>query len=115
MITTLEKIRSTALDDLQKLNDLNKLEAWRINYLGRKGTLTQVLRNLPQLPAEERREAGAAANNLKSLLEKSLASKQESLKKAELLKRMGDAHIDFTRPGPPTGLRRLHPPSQPLR
>jgi len=115
MIKALEGLESKALDELGNLNDLKELETWRVSYLGRKGALTQMLRGLSGLPIEERREAGAAANKLKSLLEKGLAQKQELLKKAELGKLLEQSRIDVTLPGHPIRLGRLHPTTQALR
>jgi len=115
MIKTLEEIKSRALDELRNLNDLNEIETWRVGYLGRKGTVTQLLRGLSSLPIEERREAGAAANKLKSLLEQALTEKQESLKKAELDKLMQQSRLDVTLPGHHVQLGRLHPTTKILR
>ncbi|MBT9149300.1 MAG: phenylalanine--tRNA ligase subunit alpha [Dehalococcoidia bacterium] len=115
MITTLEEIKSRALDELRNLNELKELESWRVGYLGRKGTLTQLLRGLSSLPIEERREAGAAANKLKSLLEQALADKQELLRKAGLDKLLQQSSLDVTLPGRPAQLGRLHPTTRILR
>ncbi|MCL0065422.1 phenylalanine--tRNA ligase subunit alpha [Dehalococcoidia bacterium] len=115
MIKTLEEIKSRALDELRNLNDLNEIEAWRVGYLGRKGTVTQLLRGLSSLPIEERREAGAVANKLKSLLEQALTEKQESLKKAELGELIRQSNLDVTLPGHHIQLGRLHPTTKILR
>ncbi|MFO8100795.1 MAG: phenylalanine--tRNA ligase subunit alpha [Dehalococcoidia bacterium] len=115
MLEALEDLKSQALSELESVADLKELDAWRVKYLGRKGSLTQQLRQVSSLPAEQRPRAGAGANRVKSLLEESFSAKQESLKKSELEKRLQEDHIDVTLPGRPVRLGRLHPTTQILR
>lgn len=115
MIEAVQGLESRSLEELARLSDLKGLEAWRVTYLGRKGELTQMLRGLSSLPIEQRKEAGAAANQLKALLEEKLAEKEEALKKAELTKRLEESRLDVTLPGYPVRLGRLHPTTQILR
>ena len=115
MLNRLEEIKSRAIAELNSLADLRELEAWRISYLGRKGSLTQILRSLPELPLEERRVVGEAANKLKAFLEENLAEKRRRLKEAEEAKLLERAKVDVTLPGYPTPLGRLHPTTQILR
>lgn len=115
MIEELEALKFSALDQLEKLSDLKGLETWRVNYIGRKGELTMMLRRLASLPIDQRKETGAAANHLKALLEEKLAEKEEALKKAELSKRLEESRLDVTLPGYPIRLGRLHPTTQILR
>ena len=69
VLDDLRDIEGRAKSELEAVADEAALEAWRVAYLGRKGRLTLVLRGLASLPAEERRQVGAAANRLKGLLE----------------------------------------------
>jgi len=115
MIEAVQGLKSRSLEELAGLSDLKGLEAWRVTYLGRKGELTQMLRGLSALPIDQRKEAGAAANQLKSLLEEKLAEKEEALKKAELTQRLEESRLDVTLPGYPVRLGRLHPTTQILR
>jgi phenylalanyl-tRNA synthetase alpha chain len=115
MLEALEELKAEALNELKNLNDLKELDAWRVKYLGRKGSLTQKLRSVSELPAEQRPKAGAAANRLKSLLEENLAAKQEALKNAQLQRMLEEERIDVTLPGRPIRLGRLHPTTQILR
>ena len=114
MIQQVEELASQALSELEHLVEQEALEKWRVSYLGRKGSLTQMLRGVSSLPVEERREAGSAANRAKKRLEGALSEKEESLKQQELSKRLGEA-IDVTLPGHPVELGRLHPTTQMLR
>lgn len=115
MIKALEELKDRSLDELGKISDLKGLEGWRVAYMGRKGELTHVLRGLSALAIEQRKEAGAKANQLKALLEEKLAQKEEVLKKEELKKRLEESRIDVTLPGYPVRLGRLHPTTQILR
>ncbi len=115
MLEALEDLKSRALNELESLNDLKELDAWRVKYLGRKGSLTQKLKSISELPVEQRPEAGAAANRMKSLLEESFTGKQEALKKSDLEKRLEESRIDVTLPGRPIRMGRLHPATRILR
>ena len=115
MINKLEELRAKALSELDSINDLKSLESWRINYLGRKSPLTQILRGLANLSLEEKRAVGAAANELKAFLEQSLAQREEAVKEAEIARAIERGRLDVTLPGRPTTLGRLHPTTQMLR
>lgn len=114
MLDTLEGIESEAITELEPIDDLKELESWRIRYLGRKGALTQILRQLGGLPPEEKRTLGARANEVKRLLESRLAEKKESVKEKALLASL-EQRLDVTLPGYPLPLGRLHPTTQMLR
>ena len=64
---TLEK---SLRDDIDKADDLDVLEKVRIAYLGRKGSISALLKGIKDAPAEGRRELGAVANHLKQLAER---------------------------------------------
>ncbi|MSQ27637.1 MAG: phenylalanine--tRNA ligase subunit alpha [Dehalococcoidia bacterium] len=91
------------------------LEAWRVAYLGRSGRVTQILRSLAGLPPEERRAAGAAANQAKTSLEAALAAREAAVRGASLERALEQGRIDVTLPGRPYGLGRLHPTTQMVR
>ena len=115
MIDTLEEIKAEAIADLGTITDLQQLETWRICHLGKKSALTQALRSLGSLSPEEKRSAGAKANEVKSLLESSLAQKKEALAAEVLSVSLQQDRIDVTLPGYPINLGRLHPTTQALR
>ena len=113
MLKNLDEIRTIALQQLQSLNDFQSLDSWRINYLGRKGALTQILRGLSSLNLEERKTIGAKANEIKALLESSLQEKLQAVKEKELSLSLDS--IDVTLPGRAFSIGRLHPTTQTLR
>jgi phenylalanyl-tRNA synthetase alpha chain len=104
----LDALREAALTELDALQDDAALEAWRIAYLGRSGKLTQILRGMSSLPAEERPAVGAAGNKTKAALEERLAARRGAFENARLDTLAADS-IDISLPGRPVALGRLHP------
>ncbi len=115
MLKELEQLKASAISELETITDLQELEKWRVKYLGRKGSLTSILRSLGSLPADERRTAGSAANDLKLLFEGRLREKEEDLKTRHLSDSLARSSIDVTLPGFPAVLGRFHPTTRILR
>ncbi len=111
----LEDLRNTALKELAAAGDPKTLETWRVEYLGKKSRLTQLLRGLAELPIEERRAAGALSNELKKSLESSLEEKKATLQAAEVAALQEQGRLDVTLPGRPALQGRLHPTTQVVR
>jgi phenylalanyl-tRNA synthetase alpha chain len=85
------------------------LEEIRVTFLGRKAELPQMLRQVADLPAEERGAVGKALNSHRRVLEGLLASRVSELEEAELVGRLGRDRVDVTLPGDPVrDLGRLH-------
>jgi phenylalanyl-tRNA synthetase alpha chain len=114
MSQQLEELKSKALKQLESIDDTRELENWRIQYLGKKGALTGILRSLGALPLEERKAVGAQANQLKQLLEENLHHKEQALGQRQLTAHAGEAALDITLPGRPFPAGRLHPITQTL-
>ncbi len=115
MISKLEELQGKAISELDSIDSLSSLEAWRIRYLGRRSDLTQILRGLGALPLEEKRSAGATANKLRSFLEQTLANKREALRESEIAWFVEQGSLDVTLPGLSPSLGRLHPTTQMVR
>ena len=113
MHSQVEDLASQAFTDLGKTTSLDELEEWRIRYLGRKSSFSQILRSLVGLPVDERREVGARANQLKNKLEESLLHRKSILQDRVLVSSQ-TASIDITLPGQPVQIGRLHPVTQTL-
>ena len=64
----IKELEARALKDLEAVNDGVALEKFRVTYLGKKGLVTALMRNLGKLPPEERPEVGREANLLKKKL-----------------------------------------------
>jgi len=115
IVNQINKVEATALTHLKTITKLEELDQWRVTYLGRKGALTLILRELGTLSSEDKRSAGSRANAAKSLLQEQL-TKQTQLIKEELTSQLKhDDKIDITLPGVPIELGRLHPTTQIVR
>ena len=103
MLKTLSAISEQALSDLKGIESLEALDLFRISVLGKKGSLTEVLKGLGAVPAEERKAIGAAANELKRKIETALDERKLVLEQAELSSKLQSERIDISLPS-----RRLH-------
>jgi phenylalanyl-tRNA synthetase alpha chain len=112
MLEQLKDLHAQALEDLNKVDNPQDLEAWRIRYLGKKSNLTRILRSVGNLSLEERRNIGARANEVKRALESSLEEKQKSLQETLLTSARESQMLDVTLPGRPLPTGRLHPTTQ---
>ncbi len=108
-------LQTEALAALEKASTPKEMEDWRVAYLGRKGPMAQLLRGLGSLEPEERRSAGALANDLKTLLESALQDKQASHHDTAAAAMAESQRIDVTLPGRPVATGRLHPTTRMLR
>ena len=111
----LDAIASRARSELDAASDEAELEAWRVTHLGRKGTLTSVLRQLGGLEIEERKRIGGEANVLKGELEAAFEAKRDDLKGQKLAATMLEGQIDVTLPARKKRVGRLHPITQTTR
>ena len=114
MLAQLEELKSKALQELEKLSNPKELDSWRVHYLGKKSSLTTILRGLATLPLDERKAVGARANQVKTNLEDSLRQKEQALREAQLAADRQKEVIDITLPGRPLSIGRLHPITQTL-
>lgn len=105
----LEKIVSAALEQFSRIDDAAELEQAKARFLGKAGALTDLLKGLGKLPAEERREAGSRINAAKDQLEAALAARREALARVQLDARLAEEALDVTLPGRGSGRGRLHP------
>lgn len=102
-------IKKAAEEKLSQLHTVQSLEDIRIHVLGKKGELTQVLRQMGSLSAEERPVIGALANDIRTAIENSIAEKRNELLKAEREQKLKDEVIDVTMAGKRPQIGGLHP------
>lgn len=96
MLDKIGDTRKSFDEDLVKTNDLASLEELRVKYLGRKGLVSQLFDSLKDVPKEEKRNVGAALNELKLHTQ----SKFDELKsKFEKEKVSAESYVDLTLPG----------------
>lgn len=106
---SLENIKAEASAAIEAASDIAALEELRVSYLGKKGALTGLLKNLGQLSAEERPKAGAEINAVKQQLNDQLNARKDSLQGAALAVQLAAESIDVTLPGRRAETGALHP------
>ncbi len=109
MKAQLEQIRLSAISQLESAQAPAALEELRIGFLGKKGQLTAVLKQMGQLSAEERPVMGQLANSVRAEIEKLLEERKAQLSAQEMEKKLTLEAIDVTIPGEPVKLGHQHP------
>jgi phenylalanyl-tRNA synthetase alpha chain len=89
--------------------DLSSLEQIRVQYLGKKGMLTEVLKNLGSMSPEERPKVGQAVNNAKQKVQSLLKEQLDKFEQQQLQKKLAAESIDITLPGRGQSEGSLHP------
>lgn len=99
IIHELERMRDEAIVAVTGAEDLVELDAVRVRYLGKKGSLTTVLRSLGTLPAEERPVVGGVSNEVRMAIEAALGERRTELEAGALQARVAADAVDVTLPG----------------
>jgi phenylalanyl-tRNA synthetase alpha chain len=105
----LESIQKEALEKLSTISDVRELDDFRVYYLGKKGELTQILKGMGSLSAEERPVIGQLANDVRVALEDGIAQTKERLLKALREEKLKSEILDVTMPGKMRVLGKKHP------
>ena len=109
MRKALEQIEIDAKKMLEKVSDGKELEDLRVRYLGKKGELTAILKNMGSLSAEERPAMGQLANKVRSDIETFIADKQAKLAQLQTERKMQEEKMDVTMPGKKIEVGKIHP------
>ncbi|WP_293444107.1 phenylalanine--tRNA ligase subunit alpha [Persephonella sp.] len=94
----IESLGKEAIELIKKVESLEKLNALRVEYLGKKGKLKSILKTLGKLSPEERKEIGQLANRIKEQLEDLIKKKESQLKEKALEEELKKERIDITLP-----------------
>ena len=105
----LDALRLEAEARIKEAADSAALDAARVAYLGKKGGLTAILKQMGGLSAQERPVIGQLANEVRGALEALLHERGEQLKAGETAKRLASEALDVTMPGTPRPLGHKHP------
>ncbi len=111
----LKKLIKDAESAIAGSGNLQALDEVRVRYLGKKGTLTELLKDLGRMPAEERPTAGQRINQAKQQVSAALDARRNKLQRASLVEKLAAAAIDVTQPGRGQVPGGLHPVSRTLR
>jgi phenylalanyl-tRNA synthetase alpha chain len=107
----LDQLQSDLLSRIESA-DLDLLEELRVEALGRKGRISEMMRGLGALPAEQRKETGQTLNALKGEIGAAIEARRAVLESAGLEQRLASETIDITLPARPQIQGRVHPISQ---
>jgi len=108
----LKNLENEANVELKAVTDLDELENIRVKYLGKKGEITEILKNIGNLPPEQRPIVGKLSNQIKGKLEGLIAEKKRELKEVAKEARLKEERIDVTLPGKKVKLGNKHPLTQ---
>lgn len=105
----LDAILKNGLEEIEKCTDLKALDEVRVRFLGKQGELTAILRNMKEIPPEERKNVGMKANTIREKLENALSEKTNKMEEEKLLADMAKEKIDITMPSKGVKKGALHP------
>jgi phenylalanyl-tRNA synthetase alpha chain len=105
----LRALQTEALEKIESVQNLKELNDIRVAYLGKKGPVTEILKGMGKLSAEERPKMGALANEVRGSITEKIESKQEKLEREAVQKKLESETIDVTLPGRPVRKGSHHP------
>ena len=106
---SLEILKTAAIEAVQAASSPAELEQLRVDYLGKKGQLTGILKNLGTLSPEDRPKAGALINEVKQELTGLLNARKDDLEQQALAEKLAAERVDVTLPGRRVDAGGLHP------
>ena len=109
MKALMQELRENALNAISDAESIDSLDALRVRYLGKKGELTAILKQMGKLSAEERPVMGQLANQIRSDLEVSIENMRKRLEAAALEARLQMETLDVTIPAEELKLGHKHP------
>ncbi|AEV95374.1 phenylalanine--tRNA ligase subunit alpha [Pediococcus claussenii] len=104
----LKKLEQNGLSEIKNSGDLSKLNDIRVNLLGKKGPLTEVLRGMRDLSKEDRPKVGEFANRVRDNLTATIEKRRTELEKERLNRKLAEESIDVTLPGTPVAQGQPH-------
>ena len=107
--TQLEEIRRKAEESLKEAHIPQDIENLRIKFLGKKGELTAILKQMGKLSPEERPAVGQLANEVRSFIEEKISAKIKSVNEEMQAKKLLEEKLDVTMPGKAKRLGSKHP------
>ena len=105
----LDDLKAEATAAIKSAGDSAALEKLRVEWLGKKGRVTDLLKSLGQLDADERPKVGAEINAVKQLLSERISERKKTLQQAAIASQLAAEALDVTLPGRREDLGALHP------
>ena len=107
-----DKLKNEVLIKIKEANSLDDLENLRVQVLGKKGSVTSLMKQLGSLEPDKRREAGQILNSLQKNILESIENKKSSLEETYLNEKLKNEALDITLPTRPENIGRIHPLSK---
>ena len=111
----LQELKVQVLEELATIGTVSALKDMKVKYLGKKGSLTEIMRGMGKLSPEERPIVGQMVNEIRGQLEATIEERSKELEKAELIAKLANEKIDITLPGRKPKEGHLHPVTLTLR
>ena len=105
-------LQEAALSEIKDTQSIEVVESLRVKYLGKKGEITAILKEMGKLSAEERPVIGKVANEVREAIETAISTKKEELKSIEKQRKLAEEVIDVTMPAKSFKVGKKHPISQ---
>lgn len=107
-----DKLKNEVLNKIKEANSLDDLENLRVQVLGKKGSITSLMKQLGSLEPDKRREAGQILNSLQKNIIESIDNKKSFLEETYLNEKLKNEALDITLPTRPENIGRIHPLSK---
>ena len=107
-----DKLKNEVLIKIKETNSLDDLENLRVQVLGKKGSITSLMKQLGSLEPDKRREVGQILNSLQKNIIESIDNKKSSLEETYLNEKLKNEALDITLPTRPENIGRIHPLSK---
>lgn len=105
-------LQQAALSEIKDMQDIEQIESLRVKYLGKKGEITSILKEMGKLSAEERPVIGKVANEVREAIDTAISTKKDELKNIEKQRKLAEEVLDVTMPAKEFKVGKKHPISQ---
>ncbi|MGL4335355.1 MAG: phenylalanine--tRNA ligase subunit alpha [Turicibacter sp.] len=109
MLNRLKEVQVEALLEVASTTELKDLNDIRVKYLGKKGPIQEVMKNMKDMSAEDRPKAGQVSNEVKAVIAQAIEAKKAQLEALEISKQLASETIDVTLPGRVHEMGTTHP------
>lgn len=111
-MVTIESLQAEALSRIDAAGDLAELEALRIEFLGKQGSISALMKTLGKMTPEERQIEAPKIQGARTAVTDALAARKDAFEAAELDRKLAEERLDLTLPAPATPKGSVHPVSQ---